>query len=78
QEVLSLIGIFLAIFLVLLVAGIWMRKLPARVVKTLNTASFFVAIASGMLLYLNGASIFKYIFFASLVAYFLFYNYKEA
>lgn len=77
QDYLPIIGISLLIFLIVLVAGFWVRKLPSRIIKTLNTVSFYTAMASGILLYLNRASIFRYIFLGSLVAYFLFYNYKE-
>lgn len=78
QDYLPIIGTFLIILLIILVAGFWVRKLPPRIVKTLNTISFYTVITSGILLYVSGASIFRYVFFGSLMTFFLFYNYPKA
>lgn len=77
QDYLPIIGTFLLILLIVLVAGFWVRKLPPGIVKPLNTISFYTAITSGILLYVSGLSIFRYIFLGSLITFFLFYNYPK-
>ena len=70
-------SIFIGILVVIFIGGRYVRRLPANTAKRINQISFGVAIVSGILLYLLHNAIFTYLFLASLVCYFMFFNYKE-
>ncbi|MBI5682226.1 MAG: hypothetical protein HZC45_03515 [Deltaproteobacteria bacterium] len=68
------------LFLIVMLLGKVVKRLPANIVKTVNWTSFFFAAVSGLLLYLK-ATIIPYnilipIFALSLIVYFIFYDYN--
>lgn len=69
--------IFIAMLAVIFIGGRYVRRLPANVVKRVNQISFGAAVGSGILLYLFSSTVFIYLFLASLMSYFLFFNYRE-
>lgn len=69
--------IFIGMFAAIFVGGRYVRKIPSDRAKRINQISFGIAIGSGILFYLLHNAFFMYLFLASLVAFFLFFNYKE-
>lgn len=72
----SIIAITLAVFAVVFGAGIVLQKAPARIIKGINWAAFAVAIVCGLAAYSLEQVIYRYLFFAGLVIYFLTIRYK--
>lgn len=69
--------IFIAMLAIIFVGGRYVQRLPPNLVKRINTISFGLAIGSGVLLYMLHKAIFTYLFLATLVIYFISFNYKE-
>ncbi|MFZ3072039.1 MAG: hypothetical protein WA162_02205 [Thermodesulfobacteriota bacterium] len=70
--------IVLAILIVLFwQAGRFVKKLPQKTIKTLNTTGFIIAIAGGILWYLTKYPAFMYVTFIGVTVYFLFINYDS-
>ena len=70
-------GIFIGMLAVIFIGGRYAQRLPANICKRINQISFGIAITGGLLLYLLHNAIFMYLFLASLVFFFIFFNYKE-
>jgi len=68
---------FIVMLAVIFIGGRYVRRLPGNVVKKVNQISFGAAVGSGILLYLFSSTVFIYLFLASLMCYFLFFNYRE-
>lgn len=71
------IFLFIALLAIMFIAGKYIRKLQPRTVKRLNKITFYLAAASGVLQYIYDKPIFMYLLGASIVSFFMFYNYKE-
>ncbi len=71
------IAAFILIFGGMFVAGKYVKKLSSNVVKTVNWISFGIAAISLILNYIKGDILYWYIFLASIIIYFLFYNYDS-
>lgn len=69
--------LFIAMLVIIFVGGRYVQRLPPNLVKRINTISFGLAIGSGILLYMFHKAIFTYLFLATLVVYFISFNYKE-
>lgn len=69
--------IFIGLLAVIFVGGRYVQRLPSDTTKKINQISFGIAVASGILLYIFHYPIFLYLFLASIVSFFLFFNYKE-
>ncbi|OGP11569.1 MAG: hypothetical protein A3G39_11505 [Deltaproteobacteria bacterium RIFCSPLOWO2_12_FULL_43_16] len=69
--------IFITMLAIIFIGGRFIKKMPVNTAKRVNQISFSLVIASGILLYLFHKSVFMYLFLASLVVFFLFFNYKE-
>lgn len=69
--------IFIGMLAVLFVAGRYVRKIPPAMVKKLNRISFAVALISGVFAAATQKPIFTFILVASIVSFFIFFNYKE-
>ncbi|HAS17043.1 MAG: hypothetical protein A2X87_08690 [Deltaproteobacteria bacterium GWC2_42_51] len=69
--------LFIAMLVIIFVGGRYVQRLPPNLVKRINTISFGLAIGSGILLYMFHKAIFMYLFLATLVIYFISFNYKE-
>ncbi|MDO8446026.1 MAG: hypothetical protein Q7T53_08010 [Deltaproteobacteria bacterium] len=70
--VLLTVAVFAAVFGV----GIFVKKAPPKVVQYINWVVSAAAFVSGLAAYATGESVYRYIFFASLIAYFLTIGYK--
>ncbi|MBI5042805.1 MAG: hypothetical protein HZC10_03025 [Nitrospirae bacterium] len=71
------IAAFILIFGGMFFAGKYIKKLPSNIVKTINWISFGIAVISLILKYIKGDILYWYIFLASIIIYFLFYNYDS-
>lgn len=69
--------IFIAILAIIFIGGRYARKIPFATAKKINQISFSIAVVSGVLLSIVHYTAFLYLFFISLVCFFLFFNYKE-
>ena len=69
--------IFIAILAIIFIGGRYVRRIPSAIAKKINQVSFSIAVVSGVLLYIVHYTVFLYLFFISLVCFFLFFNYKE-
>ena len=58
-------------------AGRFIKKLPPKTIKTVNTAGFIIAIGGGILWYLSKHPAFMYLTFIGVTVYFLFMNYDS-
>lgn len=71
------IFLFIAFLAIMFIAGKYIRKLPSKTVKRINQISFGFAVVSGILQYIYDKPIFMYLLGASVVSFFMFFNYKE-
>ncbi len=71
------IGIFIAIFIAIFFIGKYVKNLPTNIIKIANWVSFGIAVISLILLYFYKDNIYKYMLFASIIVYFIFYNYDS-
>lgn len=69
--------LFIGMLAVLFVVGRYVRKIPPAIVKKLNRISFAVALISGVFAAATQKPIFTYILVASIVSFFIFFNYKD-
>ncbi len=69
--------LFIGMIAVLFVVGRFVKKIPPAMVKKLNRISFAVALISGVFAAATQKPIFTYILVASIVSFFIFFNYKE-
>jgi hypothetical protein len=69
--------IFVGMLAVLFIAGRYVRKIPPDIIKKLNRISFIVALISGAFAVIAQKPLFTYILVASIVSFFIFFNYKE-
>mgnify|MGYP001594814778 CR=1 FL=1 len=76
RGIISIIVVTIAVFAVVFGIGMLVRKASPEVVKYINWAVFGLAIISGLASYSLEGEIYRYIFFASLIAYFLTIGYK--
>lgn len=71
------IGVFILILAAIYTAGRFAKKLPSNIIKIVNWISFGIAVISVILSYIYKDDIYKYILFASIIIYFIFYNYDS-
>ena len=76
RGIISIIAVTVAVFTAVFGIGMLVRKASPEVVKYINWAVFALAIISGLASYSLEGEIYRYIFFASLIAYFLTIGYK--
>ncbi|MBI5893778.1 MAG: hypothetical protein HZB79_09045 [Deltaproteobacteria bacterium] len=80
--VLTLVLTLAVIFLIITLAGKFIKKLPPNAVKAINKISFFFAALSGLLIWLKAtilpSTMLVFVFIFSLIVYFIFFNYDRA
>ncbi|MBI5199740.1 MAG: hypothetical protein HZA09_06985 [Nitrospirae bacterium] len=69
--------LFIGMLAVLFIVGRYVQKIPPAMVKKLNRISFVVALISGVFAAATQKPIFMYLLFASIICFFIFFNYKE-
>lgn len=76
KGIVYIVLVTVAIFAVVFGIGVFIQKAPTRIVKGVNWVAFAVAIVSGLASYNLEQEIYRYIFFAGMVVYFLTIKYK--
>lgn len=76
KGVISIVAVAVAVFAVVFGIGLFIQKVPSRIVKGVNWVAFAVAIVSGLASYNLEKEIYRYTFFAGLALYFLTIRYK--
>ena len=76
RGVISIIAITVVVFAAVFGIGMLVRKAPPEVVKYINWVVFALAIISGLASYGLEGVVYRYVFFASLVVYFLTIGYR--
>jgi len=76
RGIISIIAVAIAVFAAVFGIGMLVRKVSPEVVKYINWAVFALAIISGLASYSLKGEVYRYIFFASLIAYFLTIGYE--
>lgn len=69
--------VLIGMLAVMFIAGRYVQKIPSAIVKKINRISVIVALISGALSVIAQEPIFTYLLIASIVCFFMFFNYKE-
>ncbi len=72
----SVVLLTVSVFAVVFGIGILVKKAPPKVVQYINWFVSAAAFVSGLAAYATGEAVYRYIFFGSLIAYFLTISYK--
>lgn len=76
KSITSIIAVTVIVFAFVFGLGLIVQKVSAKMMRAVNWVAFAVAIASGLASYNLEQKMYLYIFFASLVVYFLTIRYR--
>lgn len=76
-EVWILAGVFIIMFLFYRYTDKYVKRLPVKTVKRLNSISFAIAIVAGVAWYLYHNTIAMIVTLAAMLFFFVFYDYKR-
>lgn len=76
KGIISIILVTVAVFAAVFGIGMFVKKAPPKVVKYINWFVSATAFVSGLAAYATGEAVYRYIFLASLIGYFLTISYK--
>lgn len=76
QGVISIAVVTVFVFVAVMGIGILVQRVPTRIVRFVNWIAFALAVVSGLATYNTANELYRYLFLAGLIAYFLTIKYK--